>query len=320
LEPALVSIPVRGSVVASVMPITCVAPRLETVIMRELPANSTVTFFEEIPGLPVGAAAVRRTVAANQFGQALAVRIGRGRMWMLTGSTSRLRLMERVQISGLDVCRPTGGLVQYRDRFRQLQGVLGTEIKLVSSNRHQNVQTAVIENIAQLQVLRVRDSFDHSVAHAEVFAISQSACLGQPDVRFLGFTLENGALSIGAVGMHEDVFVIGPDGEVAWESRPGSLVVEFGQPLELQLQATGRVMLDESLQPAAMDPDRVVKITFRRSSYEMLDGMVPEAVRFATDNQWEVRDLAPGSYEAEIRGATYAVVVPSTGFVLLTAN
>src|SRR5690606_11302157 len=99
LEPSVKSIPVRGSVMASAAPMTCVAARLETFSMRELPANTTVTFFEEIPGLPVGAAAVRRTTTSNQFGQTLAVKVGRGRLWMLAGSGSpRLRRMERLQV------------------------------------------------------------------------------------------------------------------------------------------------------------------------------------------------------------------------------
>ena len=52
----------------------------------------------------------------------------------------------------------------------------------------------------------------------------------------------------------------------------------------------------------------------------MLAGMQPVAVRFATDGQWEVRDVPAGTYMVDVRGTQYPLVVPSTGFVLLKAD
>ena len=320
LEPTVVPLPLRGSEVASSVTLTLVAPRLHEVGMYQLPAGTSVTIFEEVPGLPAGSAAVRRTISTNGSGAVVEARVGRGRMWLATANEGLLSEMLLMQLGAGEFYHPSINRVPRETRLRPLQPLGNSEIKLVNSRRYEHVQVAPIPDIGQSKALRVRDAFYQSVARAEVFAVRQSACYGQPDPRFLGFTGDNGVLSLGAVADDEDVLVIGPDGGLAAVTRPSSLVVGAGQTLELYLQATGRVLLDPSLQPAPTDPDRRVVLTFYRNSNEMLAGMQPVAVRFATDGQWEVRDVPAGTYMVDVRGTQYPLVVPSTGFVLLKAD
>ena len=318
-ETLIVSVPERGSPVADPGQMVCVVPSLRMVSFHGLTPHSTVTFLEEVRSLPAGAAATRRTFTANALGAIPFVGVGNGRMWLLSGSAANAVVTKMVfsALSVFTVATPALASTPYDRRFRPLQPLLGTNLKVVNSYRHQQFQVTPVPNIVASQLLHVVDSFGQDVMHAQVFAIRQSACFDQPDPRFLGFTAQNGNLSMGAVTANEDVFVIGPSGGLTWVPRP---TAGAGGPiLTVTLQAAGRVLLDPSLRPAPSSPNRIVEIILRRSQ-EMLPGMKPEVVRFATDGYWEVRDVPAGSYLAEVDGVTYPVVVPSTGFAVLGAQ
>ena len=315
----IVAVPERGGPAAQVAEQVIVVPSLRPVSLHGLPANTLVTLLEEVAGLPVGSAAVRRTFTTNAVGALPFVQLGHGRVWMLsnTGQVARIAEVHLQQVGIFSVGYPASESVQYEDHFRPLQPLPGTELKVVNSYRHQQFQVAPIENIVASQLLHVVDGYGQNVAGAQVFAIRQSPCYQQPDPRFLGFTAPNGHLSIGGVKVFEDVFVIGPNGGLAWVSRPSA--GSANMIVTVPLQATGRVVLGPDLRPDPSNVDRVVAITFRRSQ-EMLVGMAPEAVRFATDGHWEVGGLPAGSYFAEVNGQTYPVVVPVAGFAVLTGQ
>ncbi|MGK0300080.1 MAG: hypothetical protein ACI89X_000948 [Planctomycetota bacterium] len=315
LETVVVPVPVRGSVLASLENQTHVMPRLRFVGLVSLPLSSAVTILEEIPGLPVGSAVVRRVVQANNIGFVPQVRVGSGRIWMHSNSVgSRLyEMLEQSTGQNFTLLIPAANWVNYKERLRPFENLAGTQVSLESSIRHEVIQVDEIPNIVQSLALHVTDASLKDVRRAQVFAVALSPRVGDPDTRFLGFTGDTGVLSLGAVKANEDVFVIGPGGGLAWASRP-TTVASIALPLGLQLEATGRVLLGESLRPAPASTDRFVKITFYRDPNEVLEGMQPVAVRFATDDHWEMSALPAGSYIAEVRGVQYPVVVPSSGF------
>tara|TARA_R110002096_G_scaffold296_10_gene1697 strand:+ start:24 stop:2684 length:2661 start_codon:yes stop_codon:yes gene_type:complete len=319
LETVVVPVPVRGSALTSFEETTHVMRPLRSVGMYGLPSNATVNILEEIPGLPGGAAVVSRAVQTNPAGYVSGVLVGRGRIWMHSGGPTP-RLKELLEPSvGAAVLHPVGEFVSYAEHLRPLQPLADTRVKLQSTIRHQQIQIEDVPNIVQSQTMRVTDVANNNVPYAQVFAVSKTALAGSPSTRFLGFTGENGVISIGAVAATEDVFVIGPNGGLAWIARP-TATGNVAQTVELQLQATGRVLLGETLRPAAANPNRFVKVTFRRDPGEVLDGMTPVAIRFATDGYWQMDDLPPGQYRAEVLGQEFSVVVPSSGFVTLEAQ
>lgn len=316
---AMVPVPVRGSPVASSAQMVCTVPSLRTVSLHGLPPMTNLTFLEEVAGLPVGSGAVRRTFTTNSIGGLPFIKVGKGRLWLRTGSTSNPLLREIIfqQVTYFTVGQPSVGADDYDIRFRPLQAMAGTSLKLVNSYRHQSFQVAPVVNIVESQFLHVTDTYNQNVTNAQVFAVRQSSCYDQPDPRFIGFTGANGTLSLGAIKANEDAFVIGPDGALSWLTRPTAS--SSGVSMSVSLQPTGRVLLGEPLRPDPGNPERVVRVIFRRSQ-EMLLGMVPEAVRFATDGNWEMSGLPAGSYLAEVDGVTYPIVVPSMGFAVLTTE
>lgn len=318
LEPIVVPVPVRESVLTSLEDTTYVMKKLRTVILRNLPKDKLVTIFEEIPGLPAGSAVVKREVYANTFGWVPSVKVGSGRMWMHSVSpTSRVfEILEPPQSSVTPVLEPALTSFNYELRLRPMENLFGTDLMLASWFRHQRIQVNKVENIVQSQTLRVVDASNQNVSGAQVFAVSKSALAGNPITRFLGFTGANGVHSLGAVKATEDVIVIGPSGGLSLAARP-THSGNPGQPVNMQLKASGSAVLAENLRPAATDPDRFLTITFYRAANEVLEGMQPVAVRFVTDGYWEMRDLPAGQYMADVRGQQYHVTVPSGGFVTI---
>ncbi|MCK5945111.1 MAG: zf-HC2 domain-containing protein [Planctomycetes bacterium] len=316
VEPTIVPVPVRGDVLAvpDVLPITVQKDR--SIQLHQLPVNTPLTIFEEVPGLPLGTAVVVHQVTSDAQGRVLAAMVGRGRLWLLTGTPLFQMVQPLVldQIAGLPRYRPDGPPVDLRRRFRQLQNVIGTNMRLAHHYRYENIEVQPIENVVSSQALRVVDEFGRTVEGCEVFAVAQSITRLLPDARFLGMTNAAGVLSLGNVKTHEDVFVIGPAGGVAWVSRPGSL----GLAVSVTLQASGRVLLDESLRPDPANPVQQRALIFRRDGAEVLNGMRPVAVRFAgVANSWEVSGLPPGHYWVELDQQVYEINVPSQGFVRL---
>lgn len=320
LETTVVSVPIRGSALAPLENQSFVMSRLQTVGLYSMPASSTVTVLEEIRGLPRGVAVVRRTVQSNAVGFVPELKIGSGRLWFLSnGSTPRLKQLHGQSLGAFVLMYPSSNWVDYDDVLRPMQQLVGTEVQLQNAIRHQNVQVDEIENIVSSPALRVTDAAHKNVQRAQVFALAQTGLDGYPRTRFLGFTGDNGVLSLGAVKNNEDVFVIGPGGATAHVSRPMSFAT-LAAPLVLQVKSTGSVLLAEDLRPAPSSPDRFVTVRFRRLESEVLDGMEPESVRFVTDGYWDMSDLPAGSYVATVRGVQYPVVVPSSGFVTLSGQ
>ncbi|MGK0430874.1 MAG: hypothetical protein ACJA0V_000004 [Planctomycetota bacterium] len=314
LESVVVPVPVRGSELAGLEGETYVMPRLRTVNLHSIPQGQ-VTFFEEIPGLPPGAAVVSRVVYANQSGFAVGTKVGSGRLWMYSSSPTP-RLKEMLAVPFGSWMQPASTWVNYGERFRPMQNLPGTNIKLESSIRHQRIQITEIPNIVQSQTLQVVDVSGQSVPDAQVFAVSESTLAGNPQARFLGLTGANGVHSLGAVKSTEDVVVIAPSGGLSWVTRP-TTIANAVQPVVLRLKESGSALLAESLRPEATDPNRFVKVTFTRAANDLLAGMLPVAVRFVTDGYWEMRDIPAGQYMVEVRGQQYSVVVPASGFVTI---
>jgi hypothetical protein len=143
-----------------------------------------------------------------------------------------------------------------------------------------------------------------------VFAIDGGTV--QPNVRFLGFSSELGALSLEPVRDSGDVVVVTVDGAISVVPSPSSQsnVVT----IEAYLQPTGRVLLAPPLRPA---DGRMVAVRFERLDLP-LPGVHRFAIRLASETTgWEFQDLPAGTYKVYHHGEMHTLVVPSGGFVVL---
>jgi len=319
IEPAVVPVPMRGEPNATpdVLPIT--VQRVRPVQMHELPPSTTLTVFEEIAGFPVGVAVVQRQVTSDAQGRVLATKVGSGRLWLksVSGQVPFVQALVLDQLNGLPRYAPDGPVLDMRREFRDGGMIAGTNVRLADGQRFDNFEAQPVENLVSSQPLRVVDGSNLAVEGCRVFAVAQSVTRSLPDVRFLGLSNESGVQSLGRVKEHEDVFVIGPAGQIAWISRPVSLP----GVVTLELEETGRVLVHEALRPDASDPVRNRALIFRRMEGELLNGMRQVTVRFAGDETgWEARGIPPGRYQVELDQETYSVEVPSSGFVLLQPN
>ncbi|MFN3240088.1 MAG: anti-sigma factor family protein [Planctomycetota bacterium] len=316
LEPTIVPVPERGEATATTQVLPITVQQVRSIQMHELPVSATLTVLEEVPGMPLSAAASVHEVTSDAQGRVLGTQVGRGRLWLLSGSALFPRVQPLVldQLNGLPRYRPDGPPVDIRRRFRVLHNLDGTNVRVANHYRYENIEVQPVENVVSSQALRVTDGFNRTLEGCEVFAVSQSITRSLPDARFLGLTNAAGVLSLGRVKAHEDVFVLGPAGEVAWIARPGNL----GATVSLVLKEPGRVLVDEQLRPDSADPVRRRALVFRRDANEVLSGMRPVAVRFAgDDNDWEVGGIPPGHYWVELDQQVFEVEVPSKGFVRL---
>lgn len=316
LEPTMVPVPQRGDATATTQVLPITVQQVRSIQMHELPVSATLTVYEELPGMPLSSAVSVHEVTTDAQGRVLGMQVGRGRLWLLSGSALFPKVQPLVldQLNGLPRYRPDGPPEDLRRKFRALQGIEGTNVRVANHYRYENIETLPVENVVASQVLRVTDGFNRAMEGCEVFAVSQSITRSLPDARFLGLTNAAGVLSLGRVKAHEDVFVMGADGECAWVSRPANL----GLTVSLVLKAPGRVLVDPELRPDAADPVRRRALIFRRDSNEVLAGMRPVGVRFAgDDNDWEVDGVPPGHYWVELDQQVFEIDVPSGGFVLL---
>ena len=330
LEPTVVPVPQRGSPVAATAEFeTMVAHRIRTVRLIGLPSQTNVTLFEEVQGLPAGSAVVRRSATTDLSGVASFMLAGRGKLWLRIGppNNAMVDLMVEEDPSGngapanpggagavAATLRPAGQPVALLECFRPLQPLAGSNVRLVNSYRHLHFEAQPIANAASSQALHAIDELNWSVAAAEVFAVSRTGPRDSVDVRFLGFTSLNGVMSLAALRPGEDVVVIGRDGSIGWVHDPAAQ----GQTVDVRLRATGRALLHPSLRPAATANDQVVTVTFRRELDNVLPGLQPVVVRFASEaNGWEVRDVPPGRYRVTVGVLTFSIEVPSGGFVEL---
>lgn len=312
LEATVVPVPVRGSVVATPDFGAYIVRQLRTVSVAGLPAGAAVTIYEEVLGLPAGTAAVKRRVNAGSDGIASQCLVGRGALWLRSGSSGNptVRRLELTGIGPIPRYEPTGPTHACGEQFRSLTSLADSSIDLQSAFRHERFVTAQVANAVAGQALRVADEWGHGLAEAQVFAVEATGPRGAPDPLFLGFTSLVGGLSLAGLSPTASLVVIGPGGEVGQIGNPTG----GDQVVQLTLQANGRVLLHPSLRPAG-GGNAVVPIRFRVDDGPAVQ---PAVVRFAGPaSGWEVGDLVPGSYFAEVNGVARAIQVPSGGFVVL---
>lgn len=313
LEPLVVPIPMRGTTVAGQPFPPVQARRLRSVRLHELPGNAAIEIFEEIPGLPTGSAAWRRTAFTDSFGRVSSIEVGWGRMWVRHGGPANPFVRELVldDFAGLPRYRPAVGAPKaFSSLFRTLQPVPDSSAQIASAYRHQDFPLGTAASTTSPRALRVADDVDRPIAGAQVFAVGAVGPRGAAAPRFLGFTSAIGVMSLQAVQSGEGVLVLGADGGTALLPEPLS-----GPPnVSVTLQPAGRVLLHESLR---VDAPSVLPIRFERLD-ATLPGMAPMAFRFASGStEWLVGDLPPGQYRAHLPGGSRDVFVPAGGFVVM---
>jgi hypothetical protein len=322
LEPLAVPVPTRGAVIASELLGPMVMQRTFSAVAGLLPENSTVTFWEEVPGLPRGSAvrAIQGNTNASGEASTLPIRNGGGqaRLWLRVPQYGTVREMEFNAASNRwepgskpDV---TLSLV-----FRPAEDIPGTNLRLASGARHHVFATGGSSSAgassggASHRALRVEDAHGRSVAGAQVFAIDATGPQDTADVRFLGFTSTTGATSLEPVRTQGEICVIGPGGSFAWlpDPRDGTGLVRVA------VADPGRVLLHPTLRPAVGSPNRVVTLRFERLGAS-LSGLAPVLHRFAAEGSgWEVDNVPPGEYSVTAGQTTRVVEVPSGGWVEL---
>jgi hypothetical protein len=318
LEPTLVAVPWRGSASGNERQAPFVAPRLHPVRFHGLPSNTTVNVFEEVAGLPPGTAAVVHTITTGPGGVVVGARVGRGRLWLRNQSPSDPRLKELVlgEYHGQASYHPqqSGGPQPLATLFQPMQPLLGTNLAITSSFRHERFIRAASPAGAGGDTLTVVDGLSgHAAQAAQVFATRPAVGRGPAQVRFLGFTSANGSLPLDLEIEDNGVFAIGVDGSTGWLDENAIAARAW----TLDLSANGEVLLGAGLRPDPGSTTEVVTIRFERTSAP-LPGVAWYAYRFACAvSGWKVGELPPGEYRAVIDGHAYSVVVPSNSTVVL---
>lgn len=318
LDLAIVPVPERGGVLANVPLPTIALHRLRTIKLDGLPANASVEVFEAADGagtiLPNGSCLRRRVVQTDAWGRVMTFQVGYGTLWVRLGSGQPAlvrKLGFETMSGGVPKFKPQGPWSAMASLFRPQQPIAGTDVEIASSYRHQRFQAGPLLAAAENATLLVRDSLGRPFAGAQVFAVDPAGTPEFADVRFLGFTNSIGSISLEPVRDDGDLFVIAPDGSIAYLAEPQALVGH----VNLGLSQTGRVLLHPSLRPSAGNVPVVAR--FERLD-DSLPGLNPIAIRHASQaTGWEFGNLVPGTYRVQHHGELHELVVPSGGFVVL---
>jgi hypothetical protein len=310
-EPLLVYVPERGSSALSAEGLRAVLRPLRPVRLVGLPANSALTVLEDVACLPTGTAAVRRPVATDVAGEAW-LSVGGGRLWLRNSSPTQpmLRELLREGTGPTAPFRPQGGSPRLFDVvFQGLQPLLGTELLAASANRFQRFRAAVQSATSGI-LLSVQDSASgRPAAGAQVFAVRSGVARGLVQPRFLGFLPAAGAMLLDSEPGEFGVVVLGADGSVA-----ASEIAASGEAVDLQLVASGRILLDPSLRSG--DGSAVAVVCERLDP--ALRGLQQTLVRFTGPLQsWEISGVPAGQYLVVVGGRAVQLEVPAGGQVLL---
>lgn len=309
-ESALVALPDHGTAQLGGGGLRVVLRPLRTVRLTALPANNSLTVFEDFESLPPGLAAVRRPVATDPQGEAV-LRVGRGRLWLRNTSPTQpmLRELTLVGESGL-VYRPQQGAPRPFDvAFQALQPLLGSELWVASSCRFQRFRASATQSTTGT-ILSLSDAgTGRSASGAQVFALRPTPARSVGSPRFLGLAPASGTLCLDLESGETGVVVIGVDGSLA-----ATMVSQSGDAIDLQLLACGRIQLDTGLRSG--DGSLVALYCERLDA--PLRGMQSSFVRFTGPMQaWEVGDVPAGRYLVTVSGQSIQVEVPSGGQVRL---
>ena len=311
-KPKVVPLPVRSGPNASQPLAPIVMPALQQVIFWGLPieyAGDTLTLWEDIESMP-SRAAWQRTISYDGSG-GVAAHVGGGELYAMlpNGMCRKFRFSEAGGILTANLDPPS----PYESLFRQqMVNVPGTDLYVCSHMRHENPEAPSTSSGGL--TLIARDGLGRLVPGAQVFASRTDTPRSLPEGRFLGMTTSQGVLAIDPVHAGNDLVVLGPGGEVSFVSQlpPGASVAE------VQLEATGRVLIGETLRPDPIDGEAVVRVQLRRQFQNLPSGNDFVAERFASQaTGWEIGGIVPGFYTVELNGQTRPVVVPSDGFVVL---
>jgi hypothetical protein len=321
LVTSTVALPVRGGVLANELLAPIAMRPLQVIRLSGLAHHHNYEVFETLDAgttdqgeglLPQGSAVRRRTVHTDGSGSVLNFAAGFGRIFVRStqGATTFVKQMSASSMAGTTPVYTPHTPVPASTVFLSLQAVPGTDLEFAGSHRCKHIQVAANENPVANKVLSVKDALGRTVGGAQVFAIDGGTV--QPNVRFLGFSSELGALSLEPVRDSGDVVVVTVDGAISVVPSPSSQsdVVT----IEAYLQPTGRVLLAPPLRPA---DGRMVAVRFERLDLP-LPGVHRFAIRLASETTgWEFQDLPPGTYKVYHHGEMHTLVVPSGGFVVL---
>lgn len=303
LAPIVVGIPARNDPAADFFQANLVVPRLQNVRLVGLPSGLTLQVLEEVPGLPLGSAAVQRSILVDGGGRA-ELAVGRGQLWLRNTSPSHpmLRRLLPVEpeagaVEGQAHLRPAVGMPLAFDAvFQQLQPLSGTNVAVASNHRFQRFSMVPATVGGSGPLLTVLDpQYGRSIGGAQVFATRRTAVRGQVEVRFLGFSNGNGTLALELEPGDQGVAVLAPDGSVGFSDA-----IANGDNLDLLLQGLGRVSVDPGLRPLASSGEHVATLRFERLD-PVLPGQVHAAVRFASAaTNWEVGEVPAGTYRVTV--------------------
>lgn len=315
LRPVVVPVPTRGSAVALQPLPPIVLPALRTVRLHQLPPNTTVTVIEEVEGVPKGSSAWQRVFTTDSHGKVAVASVGRGDLWLRTGSESYPQVKKFVldEVGDVPRYRPSSVMTPQAQAFDPLVLLAGTDLLVAGTYRHQHFLLSSSENAATGLAMVVKDALGRAVPDAQVFAVTPTGPRGRSGAIFLGFTSSNGVISLDPVADGGDIVVVGPDGSVAFVASPQQAVLTIGVTLE----TAGRVLVQPSLRPSGNNTQSMVAIRFERIG-PVLPGMEPVAHRFASEaTGWEVGGLPPGLYRAYIGSTDSQIIVPPGGFASL---
>lgn len=306
--PMVVAVPARNEASADFFQANLVLPRLRSVRLLGLPAGLMLQVLEELPGLPLGMAAVQRNIVVDGEGRA-ELAVGQGQLWLRNSSPSHPMLRRLVpaepqvagpQVGGSEnqpVLRPAIGMpLALSAVFQPLQPLAGTALAIASSHRYQRFGMAPVGLAGAGPLLTVLDPhYGRSIGGAQVFALRRAAARGLPEARFLGFSSGSGTLALDLEPGEHGVAVVAPDGSVGFTESMAS-----GDNVDLLLQGLGRVSVDPDLRPSISSGEHVVTLRFDRLD-QALPGLGQSVVRFASAaTGWEVAGVPPGTYRVSV--------------------
>lgn len=316
LQPTIVPVPVRGGANALLPMAPVVMHGLRTVKLLNLPANSLVTIWEELPGVQAGRAVWQRQFPTDGNGRVVGASVGSGDLWFVPnpGSGQEIRRMSELASAGPLPVYLASAPMPTMQWFRPLENLAGTNLYVASSYRHQRFDLPPVSNTAAAFTMVARDSLNRPVASAQVFAVTSTGPRGTAEGRFLGLTSAQGVISLEPVRFDGDLVVIGPDGSSTFLSNPQ----QFIPRLDARLAPSGRAVLAPALRPSADSGESVVTLHFRRQLGGM-QGVELTAERFVSAaTGWECSGLAPGLYSVRVDDHEGPLVtVPEQGFVTI---
>ncbi|MEQ1630989.1 MAG: carboxypeptidase-like regulatory domain-containing protein, partial [Planctomycetota bacterium] len=285
------AIPLPDSTAAAASDLRVSLPPLRDLVLRGLPPSRSSVVLEEVAGMPSGSAVRRHVVLADGSGVATGMRVGRGRLWLETGTVVR-PMLQPIANAGPGLADVAGEQLERSAAlppFQVVPGIQGNSLEVAVQSRFSDARVEP----ANGEEMRLQNLYGGQVPKVQVYSLKPRAG-GGVHARFLGLSRPDGTLRVGLEVGETEILAFSGDGGVCARVNIASLRNPSRSRLDpLRMPATGTAQLHEVLVPSVhtlmtvWQPLDVGHCGARPIGYRIL----------CSADGWLARDLPAGDYQ-----------------------